>query len=184
MCRNNLEKHIIDTVKEWQMKIGYMEGDMKLYYPSVSLIGLLHLPENTNGETLKKALQNFCKDVRERLGEINISCDQDEERYCLDIPSQGTEYIAKHVPDLEFLKRLLAVIQTPGSDMEKVRECFRRYAKEQGTGLTERNMEEDGLGMVFFFGEDCEETYVYCMEEDDFGLTYHRFTREEYNKLR
>ena len=27
-----LKKHIIDTVKEWQMKIGYRAESMKLYY--------------------------------------------------------------------------------------------------------------------------------------------------------
>ena len=40
-----LERHIIDTVKEWQMKIGYRSEEMKLYYPDVSLAGLLELAE-------------------------------------------------------------------------------------------------------------------------------------------
>ena len=31
-----LKKHIIDTVKEWQMKIGYRAESMKLYYPAAS----------------------------------------------------------------------------------------------------------------------------------------------------
>ena len=36
-----LKKHIIDTVKEWQMKIGYRAESMKLYYPAASLAELL-----------------------------------------------------------------------------------------------------------------------------------------------
>ena len=27
------------------------------------------------------------------------------------------------------------------------------------------------------------EPYVYCVESDEFGLTYHRFTREDYEEL-
>lgn len=34
-----LKKHIIDTVKEWQMKIGYRAESMKLYYPAGFLGG-------------------------------------------------------------------------------------------------------------------------------------------------
>ena len=41
-----LKKHIIDTVKEWQMKIGYRAESMKLYYPAASLAKLLELPED------------------------------------------------------------------------------------------------------------------------------------------
>ena len=41
-----LKKHIIDTVKEWQMKICYRPESMKLYYPAVSLAELLGLPED------------------------------------------------------------------------------------------------------------------------------------------
>jgi len=40
-----LEKHMIDTVKEWQMKIGYQEGSMNLYYPADALAELLEIPE-------------------------------------------------------------------------------------------------------------------------------------------
>ena len=38
-----LKKHIFDTIKEWQIKLGYIEEDMKLYYPAESLKVLLFL---------------------------------------------------------------------------------------------------------------------------------------------
>ena len=50
-----LKKHIMDTVKEWQMKIGYRPESMKLYYPAVSLAELLDLPELGSLEAGKKA---------------------------------------------------------------------------------------------------------------------------------
>ena len=39
------------------------------------------------------------------------------------------------------------------------------------------------MGCVFCFENDDFEPYVYCVESDEFGLTYHRFTREEYEEL-
>ena len=37
--------------------------------------------------------------------------------------------------------------------------------------------------MVFYFEDDTIDDAVYCVEEDDFGLTYHRFMREDYQKI-
>mgnify|MGYP000125695534 CR=1 FL=1 len=59
-----LERHIIDTVKEWQMKIGYRSEEMKLYYPDVSLAGLLELAEGWTEASLKEALQEFSKETK------------------------------------------------------------------------------------------------------------------------
>ena len=33
-----LEKHVIDTVKEWQTKIGTDDAGVRLYYPKVSML--------------------------------------------------------------------------------------------------------------------------------------------------
>ena len=35
----------------------------------------------------------------------------------------------------------------------------------------------------FFYEGGAPDEYVYCVESDDFGLTYHRFTMEDYRKL-
>ena len=56
-----------------------------------------------------------------------------------------------------------------------------------------QDRESEGLGMVFYFCPVQEEvqtpersvidTYVYCVEEDDFGITYHRFSWSDFQKL-
>ena len=38
-------------------------------------------------------------------------------------------------------------------------------------------------GIAFSFQEERIDPYVYCVEQDDFGLTYHRFVKKEYEKL-
>ena len=82
-----LERHIIDTVKEWQMKIGYRSEEMKLYYPDVSLAGLLELADGWTEASLKEALQEFSKETKERLGGVRIS--NVGERYCVAVPAAG-----------------------------------------------------------------------------------------------
>ncbi len=188
-----LQKHIYDTVKEWQLKIGYREENMKLYYPDVSLKGLLGLEAGADTAQLEESLEQFAQAVQPQLGRIHVSCDEKKERYCLDVPREGVSYIAKEVPDSAFLKRFLKVITSPGSTLKDVEECFACTAKEQGIDYVGRNQEEEGLGNVFYFaapknqdGQSAAkemDEYIYCVEADDFGLTYHRFDREDYEKL-
>ena len=176
MRTDKLEKHIVDTVKEWQMKIGFQEGGMELYYPKKSLMEALEVREN-----LHEALHEFKKAVRPRLVKIEIS--HKGERYCLEVSEKGCRYIAEVIPKPEFLSRFLEVITKRENTMNEVRECFREYAKEKGTAAVEKNEMVHELGRVFYFENEKIEEYVYCVEENEFGLTYHRFSREDYQAV-
>lgn len=180
----DLRKHIIDTIKEWQLKIGYREGNMKLYYPGESLENLLNLSENGGDGRLMQALAGFCDETEPELGRIKIT--GSFERYCLDIPAKGCAYVAGKILEPEFLKLFLQAITGPESSMERVRECFASYAEKHGTVHREENGEEQHShgGHVFYFEDGTVEEYVYWVEENEFGLTYHRFTREDYERLR
>ncbi len=189
----NLQRHITDTIKEWQLKIGYREGPMKLYYPGESLAVLLGTEQSMTPEELGQALNEFCDEAETMLGRIRIS--GSFERYCLDIPAKGCAYVAGKVEEPEFLKRFLETITSPGSTMEQIRECFGEYAERQGTDyvedlVAEEVAHEEGMlshthaGHAFYFVDDVVEEYVYWVEENEFGLTYHRFTREDYERLK
>ncbi|MDO4521815.1 MAG: DUF3877 family protein [Eubacteriales bacterium] len=170
-----LLEHICDTVKEWQLKIGYSPEHMKLYYPDTSLRLLLELGD----ADLDTGLREFVKAVKDRLGDVAISSDEKKERYCIDIPPEGVTYIAREVPDSEFLKEFLKVTTTPGSTMEDVGRCFEKFG-----AYTAENHGEDGLGQVFSFVDQTIDKYVYCVELDGFGMTYHRFDRRDYSALK
>lgn len=105
MTAKLLEKHITDTIREWQVKIGYEGGTMKLYYPAESLRRSLSLDET---EDLDAALAAFCKEVQPRLGTLAISAVKD--RYCVEIPEEGCSYIEQKIPVPELLQNLLQVI--------------------------------------------------------------------------
>lgn len=184
----NLEKHIIDTIKEWQLKIGYREGSMKLYYPGESLVDLLGVEQ----ERLESALAIFCQEQEMRMGRIAVS--GGFERYCLTIPPKGCAYVAGKVEEPEFLKRFLAVLTKPGNTVVQIRNCFAEYAKEHAVEYVEEMVENtahddsehshEHIGYAFYFADKASEEYVYWVEENEFGLTYHRFTWEEYRRLK
>lgn len=184
-----LEKHVIDTIKEWQLKIGYREGDMKLYYPGESLVALL----GASKEELDAALTAFCQEMEPTLGKIKIS--GSFQRYCLTVPAKGCAYVAGKVPEPEFLKLFLAELTKPGNTVEQIQRCFADYAMEHGTTYAMKAIENGTQhdserlqghahdGYAFWFEAGMVEEYVYWVEQNEFGITYHRFTREEYRKL-
>lgn len=186
MITDALERHICDTIKEWQIKIGYQHEPMKLYYPDVSLIASLELDPRTTEKELYKALGAFAQAVEERLGHLHFSNEKD--RFCIEVPAEGCAYIDQKFPDPAFLRDFLQVITGKGNTLSEVRTCFQSYAKKHQLSCTELDQRALGLGHVFYFttpdgGEDASDPYVYCIEEDDFGLTYHRFSRVDYEKL-
>ena len=53
---NELAQHMVDTVKEWQCKIGVRKEKMDLFYPLESLKELLQLDPAASTEELEKIL--------------------------------------------------------------------------------------------------------------------------------
>ena len=192
MKRNSaeLEQHIIDTVKEWQIKIGYRKEAMNLYYPEESLKDMLGLSRDASEKVLKETLKLFADETAPRFGQLKIS--DKNGRYCIGIPETGCEYIHENIPDSDFLKEFLQIVTGENPTFEKIRRCFEEMAEKYQETFAEQDHGTDGMGRVFFFtgkkgGEISEaskiDRYVYCVELDDFGMTYHRFACHDYQKL-
>ena len=180
MQAEKLFLHVTDTIKEWELKLGTGETDMKLYYPAQSLAILLELGEGYSREELDRALAAFCREAEPQLGRITVS---GKERVCLDIPREGCCYVAEKVPAPAFLMELLAVMRKKGADMAAVRGLFARWAAQEGTRFLEREDAHDGVGHIFYFEDAAVDPYMYCVTQDDFGLAYHRFGREDFVQM-
>lgn len=173
-----LEQHITDTLKEWQLKLGNMNSELRLYYPYDSICGFLQVEESVP-EALTERILDYLKEKAPYLGEIRVTFSK--QRFCLTIPKEGCEYVNTHGETSAFLQELLAALKT--QEMEEIRAVFLRYA-ELGEGqVLEQQDAEDG-GRIFYFDKESIDPYVYCFEEDAFGITYHRFTRMDYEKLK
>ncbi|MEY8390091.1 DUF3877 family protein [Lachnospiraceae bacterium 45-W7] len=168
-----LEKNICDTLKEWELKIGYSKESAALYYPAESLCALLGLPKGQE-ERLKEALTSFCKKVRARLGEVRITFNQ--ERYCIHVSEAGSRYVKDHIQASPFLVKFIEEIRRPGSSLASVEQVFGNFSSR-----VVKRQEEDAY--IFYFQDAEVDEYVYCVKEDAFGLEYHRFTREDYRSL-
>ena len=127
---NELAQHMVDTVKEWQCKIGVRKEKMDLFYPLESLKELLQLDPAASTEELEKILTEFQKENASLFGKLHFW--KEKKRYGIEIPEDGVIHIAETIPDPEFLKSFLKVIQNPASNMDDVCNCFQQFAKENG----------------------------------------------------
>lgn len=173
-CYNAMEKNLCDTIKEWELKIGCSKEPIELYYPAESLMSLLQLEQKDMG-LLMEELEQFGTWVQERLGKLEIS--RKGERFCIRIPKEGSLYVQAYIPTNPFLVRFLEVITDKNSTLEKVEAVFYEFSDK-----VVKQQEED-REYIFYFEDAGIDEYVYCVEEDDFGLEYHRFTRADYKAL-
>lgn len=175
--KQNLLQNIWDTIKEWQIKIGYQRESMGLYYPASSIKHLLELPENTTLEGVLEALDVFLEENTDTLGKVKVTNQQD--RICLQIPKEGTAYVHERVPASPFMVDFIKKITTPGCTLDEIKKVFYQYS----TNILEKDGVHDGLGTVLYFEDETIDPYVYCLEFDEFGATYHRFGRTDFEQL-
>ena len=174
MNYKNLEKNICDAIKEGQIKIGYDEGAVRLFYPIETIAELLEINNPTiNG--MQEILIDFNRECSERLGTIEIS--NKEERFCFMIPKEGTKYINEKYKDNPFLRQFIQTITAPNCTLEDMLAVFHNYSKDISFE------ENDELGYIVYFKDSEIDEYVYCLKFDEFGATYHRFTKLDYKKL-
>lgn len=174
-----LEKHVLDTMKEWQLKIGSLDQDIRLYYPKKSLCEFLEVEDIIEIDKLVKAVTEYLQSKAAFLGDITTTAAGD--RLCIEIRKDGCQYVEQFVEEPEFLKLFLEVLKR--QKMEEMIYLFEEYAKKEGTTYIV-DKEQDGLGTVLYFADSRVDPYVYCLEEDDFGITYHRFARNDYRDLK
>ena len=81
----------------------------------------------------------------------------------------------------ELLENILAALKL--QDLDAIRNVFKEFANKNG-GYVIEDKSEGHSGAVLYFNNEDIDPYVYCFEQDDFGVTYHRFARSDYDKLK
>lgn len=170
----DLKRNICDSVKECEIKLGYREEPITLYYPENALLELL----SVQSDNLAEAIKTFCHAVSGELGEVNIVETKEKGRYQITIPEKGVAFVHDKVQAGSFLRAFVAAIYQPGMTKEDVVRLFRRFSDDV---IVERVEEKE---WAVYFADPSIDAYVYYIEEDDFGIQYHRFTKESYQALR
>ena len=173
-----LKQHVTDTMKEWQLKLGASDHSMGLYYPKQSLCRYLGLPDTVPDAMLVKQTIQYFQEQAPELGTISVQPHRD--RFCITVADEGMHYVETQVAVPEFLRDFLAALKT--QRMDEVISVFHAYATRTGERVIQEK-EDDGLGTVLYFDRGQADPYVYCVNQDVFGITYHRFAKEDFEQL-
>ena len=170
----DLKKNLCDNIKECELKIGYREAEIGLYYPESSLLELL----DTDKDGLEQAISRFTQEVSEELGAVSIVPTQEKGRYCITVPKEGISYVHQTIEASLFLCDFIHEVKLPGKSLAEIIKVFYRYSDAV---VVEKDSPKE---WAVSFADDSIDPYIYYIEEDAFGLEYHRFTHEAYRFLK
>lgn len=167
-----LGQSVVDAIEEGQLKLGYREETIRLYYPLSSLCTLLH--REMDAEQMTRALAEFAGQARGELGEIEVSRRGD--RFCLAVGPQGAAWVHAHTDKNGFLADFIAAIGRHGCTMDELLAVFRRH----GGHVRVEALHNGEFDWLVYFEDGKPDAYCYCIADEGCHLTYHRFTRADY----
>lgn len=167
----NLEQNLIDTIKEFEIKLGYSENSIKLYYPLSSLNHLLGAELDI--EQAEEKLGEFAKAVCDKFGKLEYS--HYGKRFCITLAPEAAKYVRENVRDNGFLRELIETLQGKCT-LDDIKQVFSHYSDKVVCEKSD-NPEFDWL---LYFEDGKPDAYVYCIKSEFGVYTYHRFTHEDY----
>lgn len=172
-----LRKNLVDIIRESQIKIGYTDTSVGLYYPLDSLNRILDA--NCSESEMKAVLESFGEYARDSLGKISVSVD--EGRFCLRIPPEGAAYVNALPEESGFLREFIELMrQHSGVELEDILAVFRRYSDCVECVPISGGDEFDYL---IYFADGKPDEYRYCIRFEFGHAVYHRFTPEDLEDL-
>lgn len=176
MNYTKLEKNIIDVITEEQVKLGYRSEVVRLYYPRQSLNHLLETDYDT--DQMKQGLAEFCAYVKDKLGKIEVS--NQKERFCLEIPPQGVDYIYKHRAPTEFICDFIHTIERHNCTIEDLLQTFHKYSDK----VHVEKVRHGEFDYLIYFENGEPDSFRYCITDEGCHMIYHRFSIEDYDDFR
>lgn len=169
-----LAQSLIDIVKEQQAKLGYRKEIVRLYYPLQSLNHFFeaHMTEQQMLEVL--ATEQLPGELTGTIGEIKVTAKN--ERFCIEIPPQGSEYVHENTADNEFIKELIELVGKHGCTIDEIIALFRKYSDD----IEIKDMDNGEFDCYVRFLNDPADKYYYCFHDEGCHIIYHRFLPEDY----
>lgn len=181
---DNLQRSLVDVIKEEQAKLGYYREDIRLYYPLSSLnhffgtnVGadeMQRILDGTGEQDHTPIATGMNEALSDKLGMVEVSHRGD--RFCFHIPPEGVEYVHENTTENEFIRELVQLVAKHGCTIEKVYQLFTKHS-----GHVRREPMENGEFDVRIWFEDvAEDTYYYCFKQEGEHMIYHRFLPADY----
>lgn len=166
-----LEKNIVDTIKESQLKLGFTPNPVTLFYPLESL-NLLTGADLSMSE-MTAAISAYASDILSGL-----SCNVFEDKIGVVVSAESVRAIHENTEASAFLTEFINAVKE-GCTMEKAKAIFKKYS---GNAVLE-DMDDDEFDVLAFFPDGEPDAYKYCLANDLGGITYHRFTQQDYENI-
>lgn len=170
----DLEKNLIDNILESEIKLGYAAIPVTFYYPLTSITELLEC----DIPGINEAIDKFRKSEANRLGNVIIQ-EQEREpgRFEVTVPVQGVKWVHDNFEPSPFMIQFISNIKTVGFTLEDVTKLFTSFSED--VEIIKNSDEEWAIS----FADESIDPYVYYIEQNAFGLEYHRFTRASYEAI-
>lgn len=172
MSMEKLFANIVAVIEEGQLKLGYRPETIRLYYPLASLN--LFLGTSLDAAGMMDALRVFAREHADRLGEVEIS--RKGKRFCIAVPPQGAAYVDVQTDKGGFLARFIAMIARHGTRIADVIALFEEYS----TCVKIDELHNGEFDYLLRFEDGKPDAFYYCITDEGCHLTYHRFTKEDY----
>lgn len=172
---DRLAQSLIDIIKEQQAKLGYRKEIVRLYYPLSSLNHFFegHLDSAGMLDILKEASLPEC--ITDKLGCIKAT--EKNDRFCIEIPPQGSEYVYENTSDDEFINELIKLVAEHGCRPQQIIDLFKRFSDE----IEIKQMDNGEFDFYVRFLNDPQDTYYYCFHDEGCHMIYHRFLPQDYS---
>lgn len=181
---DNLQRRLVDVIKEEQAKLGYYREDIRLYYPLSSLnhffgtnVGadeMQRILDGTGEQDHTPIAAGMNEALSDKLGMVEVSHRGD--RFCFHIPPEGVEYVHENTTENEFIRELVQLVAKHGCTIEEVYQLFTKHS-----GHVRREPMENGEFDVRIWFEDvAEDPYYYCFKQEGEHMIYHRFLPADY----
>ena len=169
-----LQRSLTDIVKEQQAKLGYRKEIVRLYYPLSSLNHFFEadMSEQEMLDTLEQ--DKLPESLKNSIGEIQTTAKN--ERFCIEIPPEGSEYVHENTADNEFIKELIDLVGKHGCTMDEIISLFRKYSDD----IEIKDMDNGEFDLYVRFLNDPADTYYYCFHDEGCHIIHHRFLPEDY----
>lgn len=181
---DNLQRSLIDVIKEEQAKLGYYREVIRLYYPLSSLnhffgtnVGadeMQRILDGTGEQDHTTIAAGMNEALSDKLGMVEVSHRGD--RFCFHIPPEGVEYVHENTTENEFIRELVQLVAKHGCTIEEVYQLFTKHS-----GHVRREPMENGeFDVRIWFEDDAEDPYYYCFKQEGEHMIYHRFLPADY----
>ena len=177
MNEDSLIENLTEQIKEAQLKLGYAEETIRLYFPVQSMCALLQT-EAKSGQELLAFLKEGKKFKDTVLGELNFTlCRNDRIEVC--IPASGAAYVHEQIPDPPFLESIIGLFRNNHNlTIEELCACFAKFNEHYQCNKMEPGTDFD---YVLYFPDHNPDSWYYCIKMEMEHTIYHRFTEADYN---